>query len=134
MVSNSPQYKIVSLQQPSKTAVLKRRTKSNKLVTNKKQIQSFIPTTDISLYWKANRINYSNKLINMTFQEMQKNKIKSQLKTGNKANIDIKLSQLILLTKKDYTHARAHTHTHTHTHIYIYAYHDKQFSCLLSHL
>jgi hypothetical protein len=109
----------VSLQQPSKTAVLKRRTKSNKLVTNKKQIQSFIPTTDISLYWKANRINYSNKLINMTFQEMQKNKIKSQLKTGNKANIDIKLSQLILLKKKT-IRTRAHTHTHTHTHIYIY--------------
>jgi hypothetical protein len=71
MVNNSPQYKIVSLQQPSKTAVLKRRAKSNKLVTNIKQIQFFIPTIDISFYWKANGINYSNKLINMTFQEMQ---------------------------------------------------------------
>jgi hypothetical protein len=122
MVFNSPQYKIVSLQQPSKTAVLNRRAKSNKLVTNKKQIQFFIPTTVISLYRKANGINYSNKLINMTFQEMQnnnnnKNKIKSQLKTGNKANTDIKLSQLILFTKRT-----------------IHAYHNKQFSCLLSHL
>jgi len=71
MVNNSPQYKIVSLQQPSKIAVLKRRARSNKLVISKKQIQFFIPTTDISLHWKANGINYSNKLINMTFQEMQ---------------------------------------------------------------
>jgi len=53
----------------------------------------------------------------MTFQEMLQKKIKSELKTGNKANTDIKLSQLILFTKKT-----------------IYAYHNKQFSCLLSHL
>jgi len=53
----------------------------------------------------------------MTFQEMQKNKIKSQLKTGNKANTDLKLSQLILFKKNT-----------------IYAHHNKQFSCLLSQL
>ena len=40
----------------------------------------------------------------MTFQEMQKNKIKSQLKTGNKANTDLKLSQLILFKKILYMH------------------------------
>jgi hypothetical protein len=63
MVTNSPQFKTVGLQQPSKIAVLKRTDKSNKLVTNQKQIQFFIPTIDISLYGKANGINYSNKLI-----------------------------------------------------------------------
>lgn len=83
MVSNSPPYKIVSLQQPSKTAVFKRKAKSNKLVINKKQIQFFIPTTDTSLQWKANGINYSNKLINMTFQEMQKKKKQNKISTQN---------------------------------------------------